>query len=204
MDQSGGATARSGGAHTANVDSDNELRSKHTSGCLSFSEPQGTYLEVAEKLRMPEQLRRRRAAAAGMVATWRSQPERNQRDRVIKMGPTPPTDATRERNRREVDSPAAEKKRGACGRIGENSKLAASCTNEPKSSEAKASPRPEGAKGARLREGETPGYRLHRRPPRAAMAVEGFGRQGALRLQWLQGGAMGVLKENKEGGNELK
>lgn len=71
-----------------------------------------------------------RGGATG--GTRRSQPERRQRDRVIKSGPTHPTDAAREGNREEVDSPEVETKGGVCGRELQNPRFTSLLQGKPK------------------------------------------------------------------------
>ena len=138
---SGGATARSGGDTTGNDDSINELRNEAYSGCPSFSEPQGTYLDVAESRGSAEQCRRRWTAAALMAIPRSSRPGPPNHARNIKMGPTRSTDTAGGRNRAERDSPAAEKTNSENGRKGDSPKSALACTGETKINEAKASPR---------------------------------------------------------------
>ena len=159
-DQSGGAPAASGGEPTANGDSTGELRSGHTSGCLGNYMLPVTHPSDAERLRLPEQCCRRSPAAALMAIPRSSRPGQPKHARKIKMEPTRSTDAAHERNWAAVYTPAPEKKNTICGRKRNSSKLAPVCTNESKSSEAKASPKQRGAGGARIREGGAPGYRL--------------------------------------------
>ena len=116
VDRSDGATARCGGAKHGKDNSTKELRSDHSSGCPSYWELQGTYLDDAESRRRAVQLRRRRSAAATMATTRRRRPGHPEGDRVIKMEPMRPTGAARERNRGEVHSPAEETKNSARGR----------------------------------------------------------------------------------------
>ena len=126
-DQSGGAPAASGGEATANGDSEKELRSGHSSGCQSNRGLRRCYLTAEEEQKRTEQLRRREAATALKTKTRRRRPGRRQHARVIKMGPRPPPDASRERNREEKVSPELETKSDSFGRKRGNSKSAPTC-----------------------------------------------------------------------------
>ena len=126
-DQSGGATARGGGEATANGDSEKELCSGHSSGCQSNRGLRQCYLTEAEEQGRLERRWRRSSAAVSMAATWRSRPEQPEGDRVIRMGSTPPTDATNARNREEEVSPELETKSDDFGRKGGNSNSAPTC-----------------------------------------------------------------------------
>ena len=115
-DQSGGESERGGAVTKAMMTTAMELRSVQSSGCLSYRELLETYRSDAESRRRAVQLRRRRSAAATMAATRRSQAGQPESGRIIKMEPTWPTGAARERNRGEVHSPVLETKGGVCGR----------------------------------------------------------------------------------------
>ena len=97
-----------------------------------------------------------------MVIPRRCFPGQPKHGRIIKMESTWSTDHVGGGNRREEASPELETKTCVCGREKENPKLAPPCTNESNPSEARASPRPEGAEGGRSREGGALDHRLHR------------------------------------------
>ena len=132
---SGGATARGGGDATGKDNSEEELRSGPTSGCMGNYMLPGTYPGDAAKLRWPEQLRRRRSAAVPMAATRSSRPEPPENGRISKMEPTRSTGAPRERNWTERDSPAEGMKNGASGRKRGFPKSAPACNNVSKLTE---------------------------------------------------------------------